>query len=127
MNGRHQILILGLSILFSSCIRNNHCQWEFDRYKAKWDFVVKRSSFTIQGSSGYFIESVDGELYNFNQYQPVLSEADPGDRIIKNKYSKWCSIISEHDTSISRIDNEICDRYIDSLMIEYKDHKKISN
>ena len=107
--------------------RNDHCEWDFDRYKAKWDFVVKRSSFTIQGRSGYFIESMDGELYNFYQYQTVLSEADPGDRIIKNKYSKWCSIISEHDTSISRIDNEICDRYIDSLMIEYKDHKKISD
>lgn len=126
MSGRYKVIILGLILILFSCKRNNHCQRDFDRYKAKWDFVVKRSSFTIQGRTGYFIESMDGELYDFYPYQPVLTEADSGERITKNKNSKWCYIINEHDTSISRIDNEICDRYIDSIMVANGDTKKIS-
>lgn len=108
-------------IFVSCCLNacsdpNAVCNLDFETYREEWKFKVKKVDDGVTSNRDYNIETTSGRVLSFRPFQKIIALAEPGDSLVKLRNSNWCYIISpDGDTTGSRIYNEGCDRYIDSL------------
>jgi hypothetical protein len=101
------------------------CEWEINNYKEKWDYVVSKTYRSPQYSATFIIKTINGKEIYFQPIQDIVSRVEPGDRIIKERYSKYAFWInSNNDTLRSRIFSVSCDSMV-LRFFKYRENKSI--
>jgi hypothetical protein len=89
------------------------CRWGKEMYGEEWDYTVKRVFRYKKFKATWVIETTSGKELFIRPNQPIVSIAEPGDRLIKLKNSEKTLIIKldsdYRDTLESRIFSPSCD------------------
>ncbi len=121
--------IIYIVILFTaySCMGESSktCEWEINNYKEKWDYVVSKTYRSPQYNATFIIKTINRKEIYFQPIQGIVSQVEPGDRIIKEPYSKYAFWInSDNDTLRSRIFSVSCDSIV-LRSFKYRENKGI--
>jgi hypothetical protein len=107
--------IITCLIIVDSCYQpsKDSCRWERQYFSEKWDYTVKNIYRYENYNATWIIQTTSGKNIFIRPNQPVISIADPGDKLIKSKNSATTLIIkkniSGNDTLKSRIYSPGCD------------------
>ncbi|MNK22442.1 hypothetical protein D3C87_407190 [compost metagenome] len=109
-------IVVSMVCCMTACSDPNwNCKHNLTLYQEEWNFLVKK----VNTVGEYQIETTSGRVLSFKPFQNIIAWTNPGDRLVKIKNTNWCYIINhEGDTLTSRIFNESCDKFIDSVRWE---------
>ena len=107
--------LVSIISVFQSCIEESSktCEWEKEYYLQSWDYQVEKTFKHERYKATYVLETTTGKIILFQPIQHIVSQAEPGDRIFKEKNSKYAYLIrKDMDSLKSRIFSVGCDSIV---------------
>jgi len=112
MFGKVGIGLWVLVFLFS-CANGHECDWEKVLYSEYWNYEVAATYRDETYNATYVIKTTTGKEIRFRPIQYIVSLAEPGDRIYKEKNSDYAFLIDRNGDSIrSKIFSISCDSMV---------------
>jgi len=108
-------IVLGIVCTLQSCLGNGsvNCDREKDYYLESWDYEVEKTYKHEQYKATYVLKTTTKKTILFGPIQDIVSRAEPGDRVFKEKNSKYAFLINKYGDSLkSRIFSVSCDSIV---------------
>ena len=112
MFGKIGSVFFTLIFLFS-CANGHECDWEKMYFAESWDYKVDKTYRHSNYKATYVLKTTTGREILFRPTQYIVSLAQPGDRIYKERNSEYAFLIDNNgDSTKSRIFSVSCDSMV---------------